>query len=257
MTQEELKNLTNQVEKIVREVGDWVLSKQMVAKKEVAKEKGDYATDIDLEAEKKLVSALSGLDGSIGFETEEHTNGNDDSGDGLRWVIDPIDGTKNYFRKLPLWNINVALFDGKTKDILIGVVYFPKFKDLFTAYKGGGALRNGVLCQPSTISDPQEAMVYVEPPNISRGMRNEELYKKIRNKVFRVRTWGLATSLCYMADGGFDAFIDICATTKNYDVLAPLIVALEAGCKLEVFDVDKPIEERAIIVTNGKLRIDF
>ena len=257
MTQEELKNLTAEVEKIVREVGGWVLSKQMVAKKAVDKEKGDYATDIDIEAEKKLISALSGLDENIGFETEEHTNGLDDTGEGLRWVIDPIDGTKNYFRKLALWSVSVALYDADHKEVLAGVVYLPKNDDMFVAYKGGGSYRNSEKCQPSDVSDPQEAIVYCEPPNISRGDWDPEEFQKIMKTFYRVRSWGLAAALCYTADGGFDAFIDISRTMKNPDIMAPMIIAKEAGCLLSGFDIDDELIDRRLIVTNSRLKVEL
>ncbi|MBN1331893.1 hypothetical protein JW978_03345 [Candidatus Dojkabacteria bacterium] len=255
MTKEELKVLTEKVEKIVREVGDWVLSQQLAAKKEVEKEKGDYATNIDLEAEKRLVTALKALDPAIGFETEEHTNGQDSLDDGLRWVIDPIDGTKNYFRKLPLWSVNVALYDADSKEVLIGVVYLPKFGDMFVAHKDGGSYRNGNQCKPSDVDDPERAIIYCEPPNISRGEWDPEEFDNIMKDFYRVRSWGLGAVLCYIADGGYDAFIDISRTMKNPDILAPILIAEEAGCEMEGFNIDAPITDRRIVVTNGKLVI--
>ncbi|MBD3280681.1 hypothetical protein GF389_04110 [Candidatus Dojkabacteria bacterium] len=255
MTQDKLQNLTSEVQSIVKEVGDWVLSQQMVAKKLTEKEKGDYATDIDLGAERRLVGALKTIAPEIGFETEEQTNGENDNGSGLRWVIDPIDGTKNYFRKLPLWSVNVALYDPGTKEIQIGVVYFPKHQDMFVAYKGGGAYRNGMKCQPSDVVDSKRAIVYGASPSISNGLRNLDYYNSLAKKFYRVRDLGHGAGLCYVADGGYDAFIDVSGTTKNYDIMASILIATEAGCDLVDFDFDKAIKNRSIIVTNGKLKV--
>ncbi len=252
MKVEELKNLCDLVENIVLETGKYALDAQLTAKKMVDKEKGDYATDVDLACEKMILERLAKLPKTFPVFSEE-ANQNIDSD--IYWVVDPIDGTKNYFRELPLWSINLALFDNTTDEVLLSVVYFPKLGDVYKAVKGNGATKNGHSITPSTTSDLSEAIIYVELPNKSRDFWGEEVYNDLKRKVYRIRSWGLAASLCYVADGGFDGFVDISGTTKDYDILPPLLIAKEAGCKIVEFDHDLDIKIRPIKVTNGVLEL--
>lgn len=249
-----LKELTEKVKAIVTKIGDESLVKQKSSKKVIDKIiKGDYATNIDYENEQELGRRFAELEYKFPiFTEEEHKR----PLGGIFWVIDPLDGTKSYYPGIPTWSINVGLYDSAKKEILLGVVYFPACNHLFSAYKDGGAFLNGESISPSSTVDPMEAKIYIEIPNNTSDFLWEKEFQALRRKVYRIRTWGLGSALCYTALGGFDAFFDFSGTTQDYDIFAPMIIAKEAGCKIVEFDIDKEYSTRKIIVTNGVLEYE-
>lgn len=247
-----LPELTKKVIEIAREAGDYVVSNQKDMKKVENKGLQDYATNLDKESEELIVKALCELGVNYPvYGEEEHERPDSD----VYWIVDPIDGTRNFFRGLPFWSVNIALYDSVQNQVLLAVVYFPITKDMFSAYKDGGAMQNGVKICASDISDPREAVVVAEMPNPVTGFFEKSRYEKMASKFFRVRSLGIGAELCYLANGGFEAFIDFSGTTQDYDILPGLLIAEEAGCKIVEFDYAKPIEERVIVVTNGRIEI--
>ena len=98
----------------------------------------DFATHMDHASEKLIVREILEArpnDGIIGEEGAART-----STSGITWVIDPIDGTVNYFYNLPGWNISIAAKD--EGGVLIGVVYAPTLNSLWRASRAGGAFLN-------------------------------------------------------------------------------------------------------------------
>jgi myo-inositol-1(or 4)-monophosphatase len=260
MSEINLDSLTKRIIEIARKAGDYALLHAGDVK--IDHEKaiiGDYATNVDFECERMIVKDLEGIQSDLGnfpiHAEEEHARPDSD----IYWVVDPIDGTKNYFRGNPLWSVNIALYDSKNNEVLLGVVYFPdlgKTGKMFSAYKGGGANMNGQSIKPSENDNPEKAMLCVEPPNRTTHFKFDEIYQKLRKNNYRMRNWGIAAELCFVGSGGFDAFIDICGTTQDYDIMAPLIIAKEAGCKVVSFNQKDAPADRLIIVTNGKLKVE-
>jgi len=247
----DFNRLMYSIERVARKAGDYALKMQSSAKKTVQKIEGDFATDIDFECEELIKKELSQIQPLFPVFTEEEYKRPEAD---IYWVVDPLDGTKNYYPGLPLWSVNIALYDAKNKNILLGVVYLPKLGDLFKAYKGGGAYLNGEKIKPSNVTDPAEAKIYVELPNKTTGFIGEEEFQKLRKEFYRIRTWGLGSALCYVASGAFDAFFDFCGTTRDYDIFASMIIAKEAGCEVLQFDPAEKAETRIIKVVNGKLK---
>lgn len=111
----------------------------------------DLVTNGDLASEKALVSVLRAAFPQHALLSEE---GRAVAGEGLRWVVDPVDGTTNYARGLPCWTVSVGLMDGD--EYLVGAVYDPVHGEMFSAWKGGGAYLNGEPIrarETSTIDD--------------------------------------------------------------------------------------------------------
>lgn len=243
----DLKTLTKDVIQVVREIGDFAKEKQVEAKITVNKEFGDYATDIDIECEKRLKNKLKKIAPEYLFFSEEE---NRNPGMGTYWVVDPIDGTKNYFRKLPFWGVSVGLYDSDLEEILLGVVYFPFFHDLFSAYKDGGALLNEKPAVPSETNTMEEAIITIELPKKNLTSEKILLFDNLVKEAYRVRSIGLATTICYVASGSYDAYVDFSGTTKPFDIYASLCIAKEAGCAVS------GLERNEVRVTNGKLTIN-
>ncbi len=249
MDEAKLKQLTQNVEIIIKEAGTYVLSHQSEAHVQVDKGDNDYATNLDIESENMIVEKLSLLDDKFPVLAEE---GHDPGESKIYWVVDPIDGTKNFFRGFPLWGINIALYDSSAEEILIGVVYFPKIGDLFSAYKNGGAYKNGVKINPSKVSNLSDAYLHVElPTNHSFEGSYEEFFNLVK-RAFRVRGWGISAAICYVACGEFDAHIDYCGTTNSYDIYPAYLIAKEAGCRVDdLATLNKT--SKGFTITNGFL----
>ncbi len=101
---------------------------------------GSIVTNADREVELFLRNALSVLVPGSTFWGEEF--GKDSAGTGGLWLIDPIDGTSNYFFGLPLWGVSVALLQGES--LVLGAVALPELDEWYLSTLGGGATCNGV-----------------------------------------------------------------------------------------------------------------
>ena len=99
---------------------------------------GDYVTDIDRIAEDAIIQTLSDAYPDHAFVAEESgvTGGESD----FRWIIDPLDGTKNFIHGFPNYAVSIAL--AVRGQIEQAVIYDPNRNELFTASRGGGAFLN-------------------------------------------------------------------------------------------------------------------
>lgn len=145
------------------------------------------------------------------------------------WFVDPIDGTVNFASKLPHFCTSIALATAD-REPLLGVVYDPTRRELFTAVRGGGARLNG---QPIRVTQTAELADAV----ITSGFP----YDKHTNPDNNLREWGAfltrirgerrlgsaALDLCYVAAGRLDGYWE--KDLKTYDVMAGMLIAREAG----------------------------
>ena len=142
MNLNELKNLAVNA---AMEAGDF-LNQSKLEKKEVYKEEGrDIKLIIDQDTEKLIRSNLQVTD--IPILGEEYGG---DIADGKYWVIDPIDGTANYFRGLDECCISIALMEND--EALIGVIYNFNNDQMYTAVKNHGAFLNNTKISVSDLS---------------------------------------------------------------------------------------------------------
>ena len=227
--QEKLQKLTLQVTKLAREAGDFQLRELKNFELSRIEQKGrsnDLVSYVDKETEKLLIETLQKLVPDAGFETEEGTI--EQSKAGLRWVIDPLDGTTNFLHKLPLFSISIAL--ANNDEILLGVVHEPSRNECFYAWKDGGAYMNGERIETSTINNLHESLIATGFPYSLRG-KAEQYFSLIRHFVettHGVRRLGSAAiDMCYVACGRFEAYFEF--NLKPWDVAAGIIIVREAG----------------------------
>lgn len=111
------------------------------------KSPGNPVCDVDLEVNELLYRRLRGIDPDAGWLSEETADDRERLEKSRVWVVDPIDGTRDYIRGRPGWAISIALvLDGQP---LVGVLDAPARGEHWTAIRGRGALRNGT---PVTVS---------------------------------------------------------------------------------------------------------
>lgn len=188
----------------------------------------DLVTAADRHVEEQLVEALRTARPDDGFVGEE---GTDQAGtSGVRWVIDPIDGTTNFFYGLAGFNVSIAAeCDGGT---LAGVVLDPLRRELFAATAGGGATCNDQPIHCSTQTDLSLALVatgFGYAPEVRA--RQAEILRGVLPRVRDIRRLGAAAvDLCLVAAGRVDAYYE--RGLSPWDHAAGALIATEAGARV-------------------------
>ncbi len=187
----------------------------------------DVVTEMDLASEKLIVELIGTRRPDDGYLGEE---GADRPGtSGVRWVVDPLDGTVNYLYGLPSWGVSVAAeLDGVA---VVGVVAVPARDELFHAVLGGGAFLNGqpVSCRPAPPWG--QALVgtgfnYVQHARVHQA----EVLHALMSEVRDIRRAGAAAvDLCDVAAGRLDAFYE--RGLQPWDMAAGVLIAREAGAR--------------------------
>ena len=185
----------------------------------------DIATQMDKKAEKFIVESLLAArpdDGIIGEEGSAV-----ESKSGITWVIDPLDGTVNYFYGLPGWNVSIA---AKDKDgSIVGVVTAPTINSTWWATRGGGAFYNGhqIRCNDPIALD-RSLIATGFQYDVSHRFTQLEDFSKLVPIVRDLRRNGAAAvDLCHVAMGALDGYYE--AGLKEWDWAAGALVATEAG----------------------------
>ena len=185
----------------------------------------DFATQMDHASEKLIVERLLAArpdDGIIGEEGASRP-----STSGITWVIDPLDGTVNYFYDLPGWNVSIA---AKDKDgVVVGVVNAPTINSLWSATRGGGAKRNGA---PIRCKDPitlDRALLGTGfSYSLEKRVGQAEFVRSLIPRVRDIRRGGAAAvDLCHVASGAYDGYFEM--DLNEWDLAAGGLIATEAG----------------------------
>jgi len=185
----------------------------------------DFATQMDRASERLIVDAILAArpnDGILGEEGAEHK-----SSSGVTWVIDPIDGTVNYFYGLPGWNISIAAKD--ETGTLIGVVHAPTIASTWHASRGGGAFLNDVKIECNNPVELDRALIATGFAYDVRDRINQiEIIDRLMPKIRDIRRMGAAaTDLCFVATGMVDGYVE--TGLKEWDLAAGALIAKEAG----------------------------
>lgn len=169
------------------------------------------------------------------------------------WAVDPIDGTFNFILKLPFFCVVVGLIH-KKKPIL-GIVYDPVAKVLFTAEPGKGAFRNGKKIHVSHVSDFKHSFnTFSHGKTHHSIIPSVELYKRFRLDNISFRHLGsISLELCAVAEGRTDSAMGI-GLSGSWDLAAGALIVKEAGGRVtdehgDPWIIDSP----TIITSNGKI----
>jgi myo-inositol-1(or 4)-monophosphatase len=176
---------------------------------------GNPVCDIDLEVDAFLRERLTALDPEAGWLSEESLDASDRIERPRLWVVDPIDGTRDFLRGRPGWCVSVALVEERTP--LIGVLDAPARGEHWTAGKGFGAWRNGERLRVSGRTDLAGARVPAE-----------QLHGADEDLVAVPRPNSIALRIALVAAGE----ADLAATLRwgfEWDIAAAALIAAEAG----------------------------
>lgn len=182
----------------------------------------DFVSQVDRDTETMLTADLKKIIPGAGFLGEEFGG----SADGLAWVIDPIDGTSNFVRGLPLWCLSAALV--KDGIPLAGAVYDPNADEMFSAVKGCGTRLNGRPVSVATTSQPDAALLGISFSFKSRPEAHHAVLQALMAERGLYRFLGSgALGLAYCAAGRVDGFWE--DWMMPWDVAAGLVLVAEAG----------------------------
>ncbi len=203
------------------------------------REKGpaDLVTEADLASQEVIREILLGAFPSHGFLAEENLS-LPSRQEGLRWVVDPLDGTTNYVHGLPIYAVSIAL--EQSGKLLAGTVYNPVADECYVAAHGQGAQLNGQPLNVSQTTELDQALVAASlPAKVRRDDQDLADFLEVTLRCRAVRRMGSsALNLCYLAAGRFDAYW--ARNTKAWDIAAGLLIVSEAGGVVSSLDGGKP-----------------
>ncbi len=193
----------------------------------------DIVTQMDKASEALIVSSILAQrpnDGIIGEEGAERK-----STSGITWVIDPLDGTVNYFYEMPGWNVSIA---AKDKDgVVVGVVVSPTINSTWWAIRGEGSFHNG---KKLTCNDPVE----LNRTMLATGFAYESEKRAVQLNCISTllphirdirRNGAAAVDLCFVGSGNVDAYFE--SGLHEWDIAAGGLIAQEAGAIISTHEI--------------------
>lgn len=196
----------------------------------------DMVSAVDRASERLIAQAIRSARPRDAILGEEGTNQPGVSG--VRWVIDPLDGTTNYLYSFPGFSVSIAVILGDRSEI--GVVVDPSRDETFIARRGQGSTCNGNPIRVNTRSDLGEALVatgfgYDPARREEQGIVLSHLLPAVRD-IRRVGS--CAIDLCWVACGRLDAYFE--RGPQPWDHAAGLLIAEEAGARTAWTEVGAP-----------------
>ena len=193
----------------------------------------DVVTAADSAVERLISEGVRRARPADGYLGEEGASGDGDSG--VRWVVDPIDGTVNYLYGIPQWavSIGVEVATGNGWETVVGVVLDPGKDELWTAVRGRGATLDGRPLHCSAATELGQALVATGfGYDARRRAAQAEVVRALLPRVRDVRRLGAgALDLCAVAAGRVDAYYE--QGLSPWDLSAGRLIAREAGARVE------------------------
>jgi myo-inositol-1(or 4)-monophosphatase len=198
---------------------------------ELKQRSGDYVTETDRASEQAIVDTLNRLAPGVPILAEERGGARS----GTRWAVDPLDGTTNFTRAMPVVGVSVALLDAGQP--VVGVVLAPWLDLEFAVERGRGATLNGDPLPPMGPGDPRTAVVATGFP--FRVKHRMDRYLPVLQGCLRRfedlrRPGSAALDLAWTAAGTFDGFFEL--ELGTWDVAAGAALILELGGRVTDWD---------------------
>lgn len=219
-------------------------------KKENIKQKSNKSlvATADLEANKAIIRIIRKNFPNHSILSEE--TGFEDNKSDYRWVIDPIDGTHNFLREIPVFGTSIAL--EYKNEIVIGILEFPVLCISAAAEKGKGAFLNGKRIRVSGKNNLDHSFILIEFAYANRKEKTEFL-EKLVHKTIDVRNFGSAIyHLLLVACGKCDGFVIL--STHEWDVAAGFLLVEEADGKITDLKGNmRNLRQNRFLVSNNKI----
>lgn len=246
------------LKKTILKAGDATM--EFFGKAEILRSKSDVVaivTEADLVSDKIITEAIKETYPNHGIVAEE-SGGYQENADFV-WHVDPLDGTKNFESRVPLFGINIALV--KDKDIVLAAIYLPATKELVMAEKNRGALLiSGGKERKISCSNKKDWKGAYGIGPVRYSSQNAKLQESIlllsENTAWVSAIASPAVSAVWVADGRRDWYTS--PGKNSWDFAAPILVAREAGCTVSNFS-GKEWEpgDRGVVIANKFLYPDL
>lgn len=194
-------------------------------------------TDADKQSDLIIKSFLKEKYPTYAFLTEESNDDKARLNEKYVFIIDPLDGTKDFVAKDDMFAINIALVEEHTP--VVGVVGIPAQNKIYFAIKDYGSylLENDAL-KRIYASDRTDNLI-MSCSVFHSGKTDQEIFDKFQNRILKKHPLGSALKSCLIAEGKVDCCFSSSGNTKEWDTCAPQIIVEESGGHFTTFYGDK------------------
>jgi myo-inositol-1(or 4)-monophosphatase len=209
----------------------------------------DIKLALDRESQDLITGILLGARPQDALYGEEGIAGNQASD--RHWIVDPIDGTVNYFYGIPHFCVSIALRVGN--EITVGVIHDPMVGETWTVEKGGKAMLNGRPIEVSKRTRLEESVLFVGCGKDEEALRTGMArFHRASLRARKMRMMGSAAlGMAYIACGRLDAYIE--SRISLWDIAAGQLLVETAGGKVELTPAANVADAWSIVASNGKI----
>jgi myo-inositol-1(or 4)-monophosphatase len=211
----------------------------------------DIKLALDKESQELITAILLGARPGDALYGEEGIAGNQDSE--RQWIVDPIDGTVNYFYGIPHFCVSIAL--RVAGEITVGVIHDPMVGETWTVEKGSPALLNGKPIQASKRDTFEQSILFVGCGKDEAALRTGiERFHRASLRARKMRMMGSAAlGMAYIACGRLDAYIE--SRISLWDIAAGQLLVETAGGKVDLAPVEGHADSWSIVASNGRIPV--
>lgn len=212
----------------------------------------DIKLALDKESQDLITNILLTARPTDALYGEEGIAGNQKSG--RQWIVDPIDGTVNYYYGIPHFCISIAL--RVDDEVVLGVIHDPMVGETWTIEKGGVPLLNGDPVKVSARDTLEESILFVgcgkDAEALKTGM---ERFHRASLRARKMRMMGSAAlGMAYICCGRLDAYVE--STISLWDIAVGKLLVEAAGGKVTLTRKPGEADSWSIVATNGKIPIE-
>src|SRR5436853_1850765 len=209
----------------------------------------DIKLEIDVQAQELIAKllleefpthALYGEEGTVGDQSSDH-----------QWIVDPLDGTVNYFYGIPHFCVSIAL--RQRGEIIVGVIYDPIRNEMWVAQKGDVPNLNGSPVHVSDRTELAEAVISIGLAKTGETIdKNFPLLQQMIHRVRKCRVLGSAAlDMAYVACGRFDAYVE--TGISLWDIAAGWLLVENAGGTVDLRVRENMKDKYSIAASNGRI----
>ncbi len=233
---------TEEALKIAREAGEVAL--RYYAGHTETEEKSDMSpvTVADRESEKLISRLLAERfpdDGILGEEGASKP-----SRSGRRWLVDPIDGTRDFVRRAPFWSVQIALEDHGV--VAVGIIHLPCTNETFHATLGSGCFCNDTRTQSSSISRLDKAVLTISGFKDAWQSWDPRQIRELTERCWTVRAYGGCFDVTMVARGKAEIWLS--GNGMEWDYGPAVIIAKECGARFLTRDGSSRIDARHALI---------